>query len=115
MVAQHIQGSLKTRQQISRCVRRAFWYHLTIKPTISLYFLSMSNNTTHVSAVIEPSSAVQGHVHFNIHCSIWYHHLHTTMYVNLITLIYKIKLYKLKQSVLPTANINLTYIVVCKW
>jgi hypothetical protein len=37
-----------------------------IKPTNALYFLSMSNNPTYVSAAIEPSSGVQGHVHFNI-------------------------------------------------
>jgi hypothetical protein len=41
--------------------------HSTIKPTNALYFLSMSNNPTYVSAAIEPSSGVQGHVHFNIH------------------------------------------------
>jgi hypothetical protein len=30
----------------------------------------MSTNPTHVSAATEPSSGVQGHVHFNIQCSI---------------------------------------------
>jgi hypothetical protein len=41
--------------------------HSAIKPTNALYFLSMSNNPTHVSAATETSSGVQGHVHFNIH------------------------------------------------
>jgi hypothetical protein len=57
---------------------------LTIKLTNALYFLVMFINPTHVSAAIEPSSVVQGHVHFNIHCSIWYHHLYTTMYVSFL-------------------------------
>jgi hypothetical protein len=39
----------------------------TIIPTKALYFLSMSNNPTYVSTAIDPSSGVQGHVHFNIH------------------------------------------------
>jgi hypothetical protein len=30
--------------------------HSTIKPTNALYFISMSNNPTHVSAATEPSS-----------------------------------------------------------
>jgi hypothetical protein len=55
--------------------------HSTIKPTNALYFLSRFINPTYVSAAIEPSSGVQGHVHFNIHCSICYHHIYTTMYV----------------------------------
>jgi hypothetical protein len=38
-----------------------------IKSTNALYFLSMSTNPTYVSAAIEPSSGVQGHVHINIH------------------------------------------------
>jgi hypothetical protein len=41
-------------------------------------------NPTSVSAATEPSSGVQGHVHFNIHGSIWYHHLYTTMYVKFL-------------------------------
>jgi hypothetical protein len=41
--------------------------HSKIKPTNALYFLCMSNNPTHVSAAIEPSSGVQSHVHFSIH------------------------------------------------
>jgi hypothetical protein len=46
----------------------------TIKPTNALYILVMFINPTRVSAATEPSSGVQGYVHFNIHCSIWYHH-----------------------------------------
>jgi hypothetical protein len=34
------------------------YIHSTIKPTNALYFLSMSNNPTHVSTAIEPSSVV---------------------------------------------------------
>ena len=48
-------------------VRFNFLYSSTNKPTNALYFLSMSTNPTYVSAAIEPSSGVQGHVHFNIH------------------------------------------------
>jgi hypothetical protein len=50
----------------------------TIKPTNALYFLVMFVNPTHVSAATQPSLGVQGHVHCNIHCSIWYHHFYTT-------------------------------------
>ena len=56
----------------------------TFKPTNALYFLVMFINPTHVSAATEPSSGVQGHIHFNIHCYIWFHHLYTTMYVNFL-------------------------------
>jgi hypothetical protein len=41
-------------------------------------------NPTHVLAATEPSSGVQGQVHFSIHCSIWYHHLYTTTYVSFL-------------------------------
>jgi hypothetical protein len=49
------------------CPGKPIFVTQQLKPTNALYFLSMSNNPTYVSAAIEPSSGVQGHVHFNIH------------------------------------------------
>jgi hypothetical protein len=41
-------------------------------------------NPTHVSAATEPSSGVQGYIHLNIHCSIWYHNPYTTIYATFL-------------------------------